>query len=213
VGATGRCAADAPGGQRQIGQSVRVRLLLATASFFCLVAVGCTSDGAEEGGEPTVTEQQASSSTEARSPLFELRLSHDRLGPVQVGMTVEQAARALGENVIEVESGSGCATYRPVSTRHAIEFRLVDGRIIAIQAEGVETDAGVAVGDTEDAINQAYASETVANVSLPAVRRVLVRPTTDSGHATVFVLESGGTVSRIRVGAYPEVEQYEEGCP
>jgi hypothetical protein len=194
------------------GHSVRVRLL-ATASLFCLVAVSCTSDGPEQGAEPTGTERQASSSTGPRSPLFELRLSHDHLGPVQIGMTIEQAARALGEKVIEVESGSGCATYRPTSTRHAIEFRVIDGQIIVIQAEGVETEAGIGGGDTEEAINQAYASEIVANVNLPAVRRVLVRPATDSGHATIFVLEWGGTLSRVRAGTYPEVEQYEERCP
>jgi hypothetical protein len=152
-------------------------------------------------------------STDSRNPLLDLPLGHDHLGPVQVGMTVEQAEEALGEDVVEKETGSGCDLYRPISTPHAIEFRVDDGRIFTIQAVGVASEAGVAVGDVEDAINEAYADESVLDVSLPAVRRVLVRPAPNSAHATVFVLESGGTVSSMRAGTYPEVEQYEEGCP
>jgi hypothetical protein len=202
-----------PAGCARFGQYVRVRAL-AIASVLCLVAVGCTSDGDEPGGAPTVTEQQVSSSTTGPdSSLLKFQLGHARLGPVQIGMTIEQAEQASGESLIAVESGSGCAMYRPISTPRAIEFAVDDRRIIVIDTEGVETETGVAVGDTADAISRAYASETVASVDLPAVRRVLVRPAADSTHATVFVLHWGGTVSRIRAGTYPEVERYEEGCP
>ena len=188
---------------------------LATASLLCLTAVGCTSNAPEQASESTSTTAITSTTTtlEPGNRLLALSLGHDRLGPVQVGMTVEQAERAIGEDVIEVQSGSGCATYGPVSSPQAIEFRVVDGRIIVIQAVGVETDAGIAVGHTEEAIRQAYASETVTNVNSLGHRRVVVRPAADSDHATVFILESGGLVVRIRAGTYPRAVEYEEGCP
>lgn len=148
-----------------------------------------------------------------RNPRLDLPLGHDRLGPVEVGMTVDEAEEALGEDVVEKQTGSGCAVYRPISTPDAIEFAVDDGRIVLIQAMGVASAAGVEVGDAEDAIREAYAQETVVDVTLPAVRRLLVRPVPDRGHATVFVLTWAGTVHYMRAGIHPFVEDYEKGCP
>jgi hypothetical protein len=150
--------------------------------------------------------------TDPRNPLWDLRLGHDHLGPLQVGMTVEQATEALGEAVVPKETGSACALYRPISAPTSIEFRVDDGRIVVIQADRVASQAGVAVGDPEGAIREAYTEETIVDVSHPAGRReVVVRPTPDSAHATVFDIEAG-TVARMRSGTHPEVEPYLEGC-
>lgn len=167
----------------------------------------------DRGSANTSTSVVGAPCTDPRNPLWDLPLGHDHLGPVQIGMTVEQAADVLGEDVVEKETGSGCALYRPISTPDSIEFRVDGGQIVTIQAEGVTSEAGIAVGDTEEAINEAYADKSVVDVSLPTVRRALVRPAPNSPHATVFILESGGTVARMRAGTYPAVEQYEKGCP
>jgi hypothetical protein len=77
---------------------------------------------------------------------------------------------------------------------------------------GARWAVGIGDGDPEGAIRKAYAEEIIVDVSHPAGRReVVVRPTPDSAHATVFDIE-GGTVARMRSGTHPEVEPYLEGC-
>jgi hypothetical protein len=199
--------------------------LLVAALVAALSVAGCASDGSEAEVTTTTTESATDSSstirtsttattTEPPSPLMNLQLGHDHLGPLTIGMTVEEAEQAIGEDVIEVEAfASGCGSYRPISTT-AIDFVVLDGRITIIRTIGVSTDRGVGVGATEAAINNAYSDETVdAYNNRFSIRQVVVRPSPGSDHATIFLLEPGGsTVEQVKAGSYPEVERYDEGC-
>lgn len=156
----------------------------------------------------------SSTSPDESSPVLGLPLGHDRLGPVVVGMTIEEAEAALGENIIDVEASPGaCSTYRPISAP-TVGFYVLDGRIFMIAADNATTDRGVAKGATEAELEAAYQGQAVdAYTNRLSFREVIVRATADAGFATVFQLDtSGSRVERIRSGRYPEVQQYDEGC-
>jgi hypothetical protein len=162
------------------------------------------------------TEPPLTSTTAGTGSLSGLRLSFDGLGPIEIGMTIEEAERVTNASIIEVQPfGTRCAEYRALEGPE-VAFVVVDGRILIIQVSGpIETDAGIGVGATEDEINAAYQGDrVVGRTNRLAIREVGVRPSDPASEfETIFVFETTGNgVEWMRTGPYPEVEQYDEGC-
>lgn len=96
------------------------------------------------------------------------RVSGEGVGPVRLGMTVEQLRRAaptardttftLGEGIPE----RGMTV--PIASGHAVTALLVDARIdrVIVGESGVVTDRGVGVGSTLEALREAYGEACVA---------------------------------------------------
>lgn len=168
------------------------------------------------GGGTSDKKPPPTSTTAGTRSLSGLRLSFDGLGPIEIGMTIEEAERVTNASIIEVQDfGTRCAEYRALEGPEVI-FVVVDGRILIIGVgEPVVTDAGIGVGATEDEITAAYQGDTVeGRRNRFAIHEVGVRPSDPTSEfETIFVFDTvGNEVERIRTGPYPEVEQYDEGC-
>lgn len=168
------------------------------------------------GSEGPEGQAPLTSTTAGTGSLLGLRLSFDGLGPIEIGMTIEEAERVTSASIIEVQDlGAGCAEYRALEGPEVV-FMVVDGRILIIQVSGpVVTDAGLGVGATEDEIIAAYQGDRVdGRKNRLAIREVGVRPSDPASEfETIFSFDAAGKgIESIRTGPYPEVEQYDEGC-
>lgn len=93
------------------------------------------------------------------SSLATARLELDRVGPIRVGMTLDEASRAA--KVLIKSEGKGeseCEFAAPVKGPEGLGFYLVQGRIAAIQLrEGpIMTTTGIKIGDAEQKVIDAY---------------------------------------------------------
>jgi len=161
----------------------------------------------------------ASSESEA-SPRF---LTPERLGPVGIGASVEEAASALGAPLrlrAHDQSPHCWTTERADGHDPGVSYLVVDGQIrridvFAVQEgpSGVVSEAGVGPGAPEAAVRRAYGGRL----------RVLPHPYTgaDGGHYLILDATGGragmvfetfdGKVTHMRAGLRPELD-YVEGC-
>jgi hypothetical protein len=142
-------------------------------------------------------------------------VSHDRFGPVKIGMTLSQASRALGVRVTRDAGyeGSNCYYASPKGGFKGIAFMMSGRRIarIDIDSKDYATDRGAKIGDSEARIKRLYKGR----------YKVLRHSYVDDGHYIEVEME-GGKYSIIfetdgkRVGNYrvgkPEQVGYVEGC-
>ncbi|MGQ0431743.1 MAG: hypothetical protein ACT452_04965 [Microthrixaceae bacterium] len=98
----------------------------------------------------------------------------------------------------------------------AVDFVVIDGALAFVAATGLTTDAGIGPWSTQAEIEAAYVGDDVeSGRNRLAIRQVIVRPSSGEPVATLFLMTTTGNqdqVERIKVGHYPTVEQYDEGC-
>lgn len=186
-----------------------------------------------EGVAPTVTTvppaptttRPAPTVTTAAAPLERLsassRLSLDGLGPVIIGMTLDQASAAAG-TPIRIRPGDPfgpeCQNAH-VAGLPEVGFMVINGRIERAEinnraGQRVTTVSGVGTGDTEETVKRTY----------PGRIRVEGHPYVPAGHYLVYVpadpalahlsmiFETDGqVVTRFRAGMKGAVAQI-EGC-
>jgi hypothetical protein len=147
------------------------------------------------------------------------KLELDGIGPIPVGMTVEEAARA-GVRLIENSNTSNrvqCSSFNPLGGPEGISFMVSWGRIVRIDIfnKQVTTVRGAKIGDTEEQILSLY----------PGQIRVIKNPLGGRGKNLIFVPQDEANrnyrlifetrydrqVSNFRTGQLPQVE-YIEGC-
>ena len=150
-------------------------------------------------------------------------LSVEGLGPVRIGMTIEQAERALEAPLRPRERSASPAcwiTGRADGREPDIAYMVVHGHIRRIDllsgrlaASAVRSEQGIGIGATEEAALRAYGS------------RLIVAPHkytgADGGHYLVLIMPGGrsgmifetfnGQVTQVRAGFRPELD-YVEGC-
>jgi hypothetical protein len=141
------------------------------------------------------------------------RLSMDSLGPVRVGMTIEEARAAAGvEMVLDGTSDGGCALLRVVKDR-GIQFMVEKGRLTRIDITDAHhpTLSGILIGDTEEHARQVYGGRLeVTRHKYDQDGHYLTLRSRDRRQA--LVLETDGKhIARMRAGLVPSVE-YVEGC-
>jgi hypothetical protein len=138
---------------------------------------------------------------------------------VQIGMTVAEASRAAGVELVTLEENprQGCNYVRTTNDVQGLSFMVTNGKIARIDVGRdslIRTLSGAKIGDTEDQIKALYPG------------RIQVSPSESnrSGHYLIFVPRDesdrnyrvifetdGEKVYGIRSGKMPEVE-YSEGC-
>lgn len=146
------------------------------------------------------------------------KVGFNGLGPVQVGMTTDQAAAAAEVSLrLGKMPGNDCFFAQPNRPSRGIGFLGTSGVIARAEVDGhsrIATPEGIRIGATEKAVKRAYAGR------LKVERHQYVR----HGHYLVarsadpalsdrrIVFETDGKrVTSIRAGREPEVE-YVEGC-
>ena len=167
---------------------------------------------------PTVT---TTSTTQPERLSASSRLTLDGLGPVDIGMTLEQASAAAGTPIRTRPGdpfGPECE-YAHADGVPEVAFMVINGRIERVDVGSgpgrrVTTASGVGTGDTEEKVKQTY----------PGRIRVTGHPYVPTGHYLTYVpadpalahlsmiFETDGqVVTRFRAGIKGAVSQI-EGC-
>ncbi|WP_206817885.1 hypothetical protein [Chroococcus sp. FPU101] len=146
------------------------------------------------------------------------KVSVNSIGPVKVGMTIEEASRAAGVKLIQRSSGGepSCLYYKPQTGLSGVDFMVTDGRIsrIDIANPKVTTLSGAKVGDSENQIKSLYAGQIqVEPHEYEPLGHYLIfvpQDLQDQSYRVLFETD-GKKVTRWRVGKLPEVG-WVEGC-
>lgn len=195
-------------------------------------APAVTTAVAAESGSTATTPQPVPTTTlptttlpTTTAPLERLsassRLSLDGLGPVDIGMTLDQASAAAGTpiRIPPDDPHDGDCRYAYAAGVPEVAFMVINGRIARVDVgdrsgRRVTTVSGVGVGDAEEAVKRTY----------PGRIRVEGHPYRPSGHYLVYVpadpalahlsmiFETDGqVVTTFRAGMKGAVAQI-EGC-
>lgn len=137
------------------------------------VATGDTAEGAapDEGSTTTVapmTTTEAPPPKDVLSPDDQVQL--DRVGPVAIGMTLDEGSEAAGQEIVGRNDSSpgglssGCYFAAPTTGSPAVSFMVIDDVIarIDVGTAGVTTLSGVGVGSTTTQVIEAYGSDRIA---------------------------------------------------
>lgn len=165
------------------------RLCLGVFFFFC----ACLATSSQVGGRWIVRE--------------------DGIGPVKVGMTLDQLKATLQEKLTEEESGNDSCYYVHGRRRPHISFMIIDNHVVRIDvdAPGIPASSGIQVGD----------SETHARTIYGPKLKVTAHKYVDTGHYLTVRAGNGrygirfetdkGKITSFYAGTY-EAIQYVEGC-
>jgi hypothetical protein len=148
------------------------------------------------------------------------KLAINGIGPIRVGMTVDEASRAAGVRLIksyEPLNEEFCSYFKPQGEPKGISFMVAKGRIVRVDIsnEQVTTIKGAKIGDTEEQIFSLYPGQirVIKNpLGGPGNNLTFVpRDVADSNYRLIFQTRNDRRVKYFRSGQLPQVE-YIEGC-
>ena len=174
----------------------------------------------EPGAAPTTTPAPPTTTAVADPLDAEDRVSLEGVGPVRVGMTLEEASAAAGQGISEVPgSGAGtdpaaCYYAVPDTGEPKVSFMVVDGEIARVDVEegsGARTISGIGVGAPEADVLATYGDRIVVEAHpYDEGGRYLRYVPDDPARSLVFETD-GSTVLRYRSGDADAVGAI-EGC-
>ncbi len=142
------------------------------------------------------------------------------IGAIQIGMTVAQASKAIGQTLIargEPAPGSSCSYVEPQSSIPGLNFMVIEDRIARVdvrQSSPVMTLSGAKIGDSEARIQQLYPRRisVTPHQYLPNGHYLTFTPgdAPDRNYRLIFETD-GKQVTNFRAGRLPEVT-WVEGC-
>lgn len=203
-----------------------MRLPLAVVAVALASACSGTSDdaGSAAAGDSVDVAAAPAAPPAARDPMgadTAWRLTEQGIGPVRVGMTVDELRAALGGEVrAEVLSDGGpdaCGYAFSPALPAGVRVMTVGGKVARVEVDSgsVAAASGARIGDAQARVRELYAGrETrVQPHKYVAGSYVVVLPgaPADTLHRLVFETDSAGAVTRFRGGVFPPVE-YVEGC-
>ncbi len=161
-------------------------------------------------------------SPERISRLQALQASEVRLtgiGDLTIGMTLEEAADALGLPLILLGTNlSGeCSYYQPDTASQSLGLMVVDNRVIRIDiwpGSSLKTASGVAIGSSEAEVMQQYPGQIAASPNFYTGGKYLTfmpKAPELSLFRLVFETDRTGTVVQYRTGQFPAVT-WADGC-
>jgi hypothetical protein len=154
------------------------------------------------------------------------RLSLDGIGPVDIGMTLEQATAAAGTSIRygdEYPPGNSCRYARPAGGPDGLSFMVIDGRIARVDVgtflpsmlpSPVKTVSGVGLGSTEDEVKRTYPGRIRVEPAKynPAGHDLVYVPNDPAVRHLGMIFETDGQrVTSFRAGLAEPVA-YTEGC-
>lgn len=191
-----------------------------------VLAAAC-GDASDEAGEASADSARtapaaADSSPPAADSAGGWQLSETGIGPLRVGMSVEEAGTALGaafagDGTAEPGVEDACEYARSAVLPPGVMVMMVGGRVARVEVDSGATPSasGVRIGDAEARVRELYRGRElrVQPHKYEAGRYLIVLPQSprDTLHRIVFETDSAGTVTRFRGGVAPPVE-YVEGC-
>jgi hypothetical protein len=141
------------------------------------------------------------------------------VGPVRIGMTLEEATDALGIPLIPLGSNlSGeCSYYQPETSVQFLGLMVVDNRVIRIDiwpGSTLATVSGATIGSTEAELLEKYPGQIEAAPNPYTQGKFLVFVPEDpefSLYRLVFETDARGQVVQYRTGQFPAVT-WPDGC-
>lgn len=153
------------------------------------------------------------------------KLALDGIGPIRVGMTVDEASRSAGVRLIKTLSAGRteeyCAYFGVQEGPKGISFMVTNGRIARVDNfsnKRITTIKGAKIGDTEEQIISLYPGQIQVTrhpyQRLPLTNQKYLtfvpKDAADKKYRIIFET-SKNRVERFRSGKLPEVEAI-EGC-
>ncbi|MBW4651169.1 MAG: GerMN domain-containing protein [Kastovskya adunca ATA6-11-RM4] len=146
------------------------------------------------------------------------QLAINGIGPVNIGMTVEQASQAAGIKLVSSNPNPNriCDYYKLAGEPEGVVFMVTNGRIarVEIETDDITTVSGAKIPDTEESVQSLYGG----NLQVSRL------PYSEDGHFLTFIPKSnrdknlrlkfvtkGERVNAMLAGKLPEVN-YIEGC-
>lgn len=141
------------------------------------------------------------------------------IGPLQIGMTLEEATDALGIPLVPLGSNMGgdCAYYQPDSVSQALGLMVVDNRVIRVDVwpgSSLSTVSGAKIGSTIQELEEMYPGQIEANPNPYTQGEFLTLTPSDPELALyrlVFETDADGKVVQYRSGQFPAVT-WPDGC-
>lgn len=131
-------------------------------------------------------------------------------------MSVEDLRRVAGDVTLPAGGATECTYVRPSKAPPGVSVMLASGRVarVDVDSAGVQSDGGVAVGDSASKVEAAYAGRvsTLPHKYVAGGQYLTVRAASPADTTLRIVFESeGGRITRFRSGRVPEV-QFVERC-
>lgn len=177
-----------------------------------------TTEGTSTSG---LTESTAHlpSTTQASGRLTSTdRLGVNGIGPVVVGMSVEQAAAASGSEIsLSASAGSGdCRTGTPANGPTGLSFMVINRRIVRIDVGSgrISTQSGIHIGSSEQEVMQTYPGQitTEPHPYDASGHYLIYTPRDPALRAFLIIFETDGAkVTSFRSGEADAVRA-QEGC-
>ncbi len=184
---------------------------IAAGTILLMLAAGC-SPGADR---PSAADSLPPSAETVDSLTWVARA--DGIGPIRAGMTLDEAAAALGEPIhVDYADFGNCDYATPAALPDGVSLMIIADtveRVDVIDPSAVRTAAGAGIGDLESSVVASYGSAATVEphkYTGPEGHYVVVAPPGDSVHRIIFETD-GDTVTMYRVGRMPAV-RYVEGC-
>lgn len=193
-------------------------LVLALGAGLAVLLSG-TDDRSAPSTEPVVT--QASATTVRTAPrttatkpsappaplspqLASARISTSSFGPIQVGMTLDQAQAAAGTALDAGAGGSACRAYAPAGGPEGVQVFTAGGTVAGFEVTGgsVSTLSGIKVGDSGDQVRSTYGAAIQSEPSAAGGGETLTFTPASAAdpNRVVFLTDASGTVRTIRSG-------------
>ncbi|MDH3499448.1 MAG: hypothetical protein OEM97_04950 [Acidimicrobiia bacterium] len=168
----------------------------------------------------TTAEPTTTTTTAAPQLVEEWKLSISTLGPIRVGMSVDEAKAAgaielAGE--LDPAISENCYYVTPVDALDGVAFMVLDDEIVRIEIRApsaVTTLSGARVGSTVEELRELWPDRLEdANESVSDGVAVAFVPSdaADADYRVVFELDVNSTVTAMRAGILPAVD-FVEGC-
>jgi hypothetical protein len=195
-----------------------------------LLAASCGGGGGDsspttEASTPASTAPSSTTSAPASTTTTEppqqltsnAKLSTAGLGPVRVGMTVEEGERVSGVDLVPDDFGDEqCRYYSPDRGPDGVLFMVSEGEIVRVDVDSgpITTLSGYGVGSTKQAILDAFGERIAVGPHAYTDGEYLVYVPVDEVDAdkrVIWETDNAGVVVSMRAGRVPFVE-YVEGC-
>ncbi len=145
------------------------------------------------------------------------RVSGDGFGPVQFGMKVDEAEKALGVKLEQdnYTDDDSCRYFTPVKGFAGLAFMTANGIVVRVDvAEGqdITTDTGAKIGDSEQRVLDLYKGRVrVEPHFYGGLPNHYLKVLGAKGETSLVFETDGAKVTNYRAGREPQV-QYVEGC-
>lgn len=161
------------------------------------------------------TDGASSTNTSTNNPGTSFTVTEYGIGPIRAGMTVAEAATAMGGGFGAPSGGARDCTYAALTKApRGLAVMLENNRVarVEIRSGTIPTSLGARIGDSEARIKSLYAGRVTSTPHkyTPGGHYLTVTPADNSQNRIVFETD-GKKVTEYRSGQLPAVE-YVERC-